>query len=102
MIEVIRHPWAAFTVDSLGESTAKQFHDDESWYASQISPGSSDESSDDTDTTITGRCQLLFAGKQVPSTGHDEWTVNGLRWEQDGASETWPMGTVIDLVRRTG
>ena len=49
------------------------------------------------DTALT-----LYFRTPVTTSAHDEWTVDGRRWEQVGESAPWPKGTVISLTRRTG
>lgn len=99
--EVVRHPLAEWVTDSLGESRSKTFGDDVPLTAWKIAPGSSIEPGPDTDTSVDTSLTLYFR-TPVTSSAHDEWTVDGRRWEQVGESAPWPKGTVITLTRRTG
>lgn len=102
MKTVTQRPCTGWVTDSLGETTERAFDTPRSLVASEVSPGASTEAGQATDDTVTSHCQLLFAGKHVPSTAHDQWTIDSLVWEQDGEGGAWPLGTVINLVRRTG
>lgn len=99
---VIRHPCIGFEEDSLGETSQPIFADQIEAKGARVAHGSSSERPTDTDDPVESSVSLTFRHRAVDSTPHDEWTVRGLRYEQVGVGVQWPLGTVINLDRRTG
>lgn len=102
MMRVVRHPCTGWQQDSLGETSSKVFGPDVTLRAAEVTPGGSSEGGAETDATVRTSATLYFAGRQVVTSPHDEWTVDGRRWEQAGEAEAWPLGTVVPITRRTG
>lgn len=99
---VTRHPCVGFEEDSLGETSQPILGDSVEVEGARVAHGGSSESPTDTDSTVESNLSLTFRRRAVESTPHDEWTVRGLRYEQVGIGVQWPLGTVINLARRTG
>lgn len=110
MIPVTRHPFSEWVADSLGEGRTKSFGEDVGLFATVFDPGgSSTLRGSTTDTPVASNPTLYFRGQSIDASGHDEWTVDGLRYLQDGDAAKWRRhrtnrvaGTVIHLRRRTG
>lgn len=105
--KVTQHPFEQWVEDSLGESSEKLFGSDVEVVAYGFDPGGSTELSSGADAAVATNPTLYF-NRPVEASAHDEWTVRGLRYEQDGEAAVWtaPWGgrseTVIRLGRRTG
>lgn len=105
--EVIRHPFAEWVDDPLGETPAKTFGDDEPLWVFAVDPGGRQEPTSGIDTPVTTE-PVLYFHTEVQSSAHDEWTVRGERFRQDGEGAVWTSPrrrrskTVIALTRRTG
>lgn len=104
---VIRHRFTGFVTSPWGEeSSLKTFADDEQVQRVGVDPGVSVEPG--TDSTVTSNPVLYIHTLTNPSP-HDEWTVRGLRYEQDGEAlhpihpmTGWDPGWIVKLARRTG
>lgn len=104
---VVRHPFDRFESDSLGEGGRPVFADDVVLGAYGVDPGGVSEPGMDTDTALADTPTLYFRRLRIESSGHDEWSVRGYRYLQDGDALVWERngrvaGTVIRLKRRTG
>lgn len=105
--EVIRHPLSDWESDSLGETTSQVFGPDVTVWADRFDPGGSTELNSRVDAAVETKPTLYFRS-DIDSSPHDEWTVRGLRYEQDGEAGRWrnprtgTVFTVVRLGRRTG
>ena len=110
MIPVVRHPFTVWATDSLGEGRTKVFAQDVELAATDFDPGSSATlRGSTTDTPVTSAPTLYFRGLTIEASGHDEWTIDGRRYQQDGDSAFWRRhrtnrirGTVVRLRERRG
>ena len=101
MMRAIRHPCVSWETDSLGETTARVFGPDQKVAAVAFAPSTSSETGADTDATVTTTA-TLYLRTAVEANEHDDWTIAGHRWAQQGAAAAWPLGTVVTITRRTG
>jgi len=99
---VTRHPCTGWETDSLGESSTKTFGPDVALTADEAAPGGSSEGDSSLDSAVATTQTLYFLSRSIETTAHDEWTVDGQRWEQQGEGAIWALGTVVNLGRRTG
>lgn len=106
---VTLHPFSGFVEDSLGESTKPEFGADESLFVFGVDPGSTGEPIAGIDTAVRDAPTLYFRRGRVESSPHSEWSVRGVRYQQDGEPRIWvspwggaTAGTVIYLERRSG
>lgn len=99
---VIRHPCIGHQTDSLGETSVPIFGPDVEVPGARVAPGASTEPENETDTPVESTMALYFRRQRVISGPFDEWTVRGTRWQQEGEGPIWPLGTEIQLGRRTG
>ena len=104
-----RHPFDGWVADSLGESNAKAFAADTVVTVYGVDPGGSTEPASGVDAQVRTTPTLYFRGVEIPASEHDEWTVRGVRYEQEGPAAVWRSpatgrvaGTVIRLKGRTG
>lgn len=102
MKRVTQHPCIGWDTDDLGETTTKQFGPPIPRTVQEFAPGGSTEGGTDTDDTVRSRATLYFPGRRIATTSHDEWIIDGRRWEQDGDGDVWALGTVVTVTRRTG
>ena len=107
--KAIRHPFDGWVSDSLGESNAKTFAADQVLRVDGVDPGGSAEPAAGVDVQVRTTPTLYFRGVEVSASEHDEWTVRGVRFEQEGPAAVWRSpssgriaGTVIRLKGRTG
>lgn len=103
----MRHLFEGWHADSLGEGRTATFGEDVELGAYGVDPGGTTEPGLNTDTVVTDAPVLYFRHMQVESSAHDEWTVRGERYRQDGKALIWQRngrvaGTVIRLKRRAG
>lgn len=103
---VTRHPFTKFSGGPLMESRKKEFGADREVERAGFDPGVSTEPG--TDSTVTSNPTLYLDSLDNPSP-HDEWTVRGKRYEQDGEALNpihpmtgWDPGWVVKLKRRVG
>ena len=99
---VIRHPCIRFDTDSLGETSRPIFGEPVEVEGARVAYGGSSEPSTDTDAPVDAAVMLFFRHRRITSGPYDDWTVRGLRYQQEGVGQQWPLGTVIELTRRTG
>lgn len=106
--QVVRHPHQGWVPDRNQNASEKPlFGPDVTVVGVGVAPGPTSEPDSGTDSAVTEKADLYlpFGTGNGP---HDEWTVRGRRWRQDGAGRDWrglsgrEFGTVVTVVRREG
>lgn len=105
---VTQHPCTGFGTDELGEQAYATFGPNVTVLGVGVEPVAGTEIAQRVDDAVQVDARLYLPYSH-PSTPHDEWTVRGLRYAQQGDAEQWrsPLtgweaGCVVNLRRRTG